>query len=774
MSINNRPKLNRLINQSSNLPEVHGDYYRPADRIIDILHAEGFTGDAITQLLTTPSILYGLVVTLNIDTTKLDITSGIALGFDSQTSQIEEHNYDGTVLSGVDPVTSNTYPLSSSEGFEPIPRFINVSSNLTAVATTNAPNSTTSYVKLRFKDVNLFTRNPPTDPAGSRYSFLTRDSYELVIDDVLPSSGTDVLLATFSKNSTGVITLNSGTGTRDVTTAIRLHSGLLTVPVTAGSSITAGTVVYISGDDATNLRPVVSPISAVNQVPAGYARTAISNGAVGEIVTGGRLTTSLDASAASVGDPVYADATGSLTLTFTRFKVGVVLTNTTNARVYFNFTQVDLQLPSGNLLLPGGNNLTLNNGSLSGTQTYTLQNRSMTIAATDEYVTAGVAISAGDVVTITSDDATNAIPTVSKITSPTQTPFGIATVAIASGAQGSVTKYGRVTSTLNTTTSVIGAPVFSTGTGGLTLTYGKHRVGTVESLAASGIVFFDFSREIGDLRSVNITASAAISADTVVRITGDDSTNLRPRAATVTAISQLPLGYATTAIALNAGGNVVTFGRVVTTLNASASAVGDPVYITAAGVLSISNSDAFKIGTVVTNTTNAVVFFDFANASIQTSSVPSGTVIASARSTAPAGYLLCNGAAYSRATYATLFAAISTTYGVGDGTTTFNIPDTQGAFLRSAGTSIGYTQNVTVTLGTKIDDAFQGHYHNLNNGNSIWQNSSIITLPTGASYFGNTVNISVGAPISDGPNGTPRIANETRVKSVAVNYFIKY
>lgn len=381
MSINNRPKLNRLINQSSNLPEVHGDYYRPADRIIDILHAEGFTGDAITQLLTTPSILYGLVVTLNIDTTKLDITSGIALGFDSQTSQIEEHNYDGTVLSGVDPVTSNTYPLSSSEGFEPIPRFINVSSNLTAVATTNAPNSTTSYVKLRFKDVNLFTRNPPTDPAGSRYSFLTRDSYELVIDDVLPSSGTDVLLATFSKNSTGVITLNSGTGTRDVTTAIRLHSGLLTVPVTAGSSITAGTVVYISGDDATNLRPVVSPISAVNQVPAGYARTAISNGVVGEIVTGGRLTTSLNASAATVGDPVYANASGSLTLTFTRFKVGVVLTNTTNAKVYFNFTQVDSQLPSGTLQLPNGNNLLLNNSSVTATRTYTLQNTDMTIAS---------------------------------------------------------------------------------------------------------------------------------------------------------------------------------------------------------------------------------------------------------------------------------------------------------------------------------------------------------------------------------------------------------
>lgn len=58
--------------------------------------------------------------------------------------------------------------------------------------------------------------------------------------------------------------------------------------------------------------------------------------------------------------------------------------------------------------------------------------------------------------------------------------------------------------------------------------------------------------------------------------------------------------------------------------------------------------------------------------------VPAGTVTQTARSTAPSGWLLCDGSAVSRTTYATLFSAISTTYGVGDGSTTFNLPNLQG------------------------------------------------------------------------------------------------
>ena len=64
------------------------------------------------------------------------------------------------------------------------------------------------------------------------------------------------------------------------------------------------------------------------------------------------------------------------------------------------------------------------------------------------------------------------------------------------------------------------------------------------------------------------------------------------------------------------------------------------------------------------------------------SSVPSGTVFHFAGQTAPAGWLKANGAAVSRTAYADLFAAIGTTYGAGDGRSTFNLPDLRGEFIR--------------------------------------------------------------------------------------------
>ncbi len=58
--------------------------------------------------------------------------------------------------------------------------------------------------------------------------------------------------------------------------------------------------------------------------------------------------------------------------------------------------------------------------------------------------------------------------------------------------------------------------------------------------------------------------------------------------------------------------------------------------------------------------------------------VPPGVVWPYGGSAAPTGFLLCDGSAVSRATYAALFAVVSTTFGIGDGTTTFNVPDMRG------------------------------------------------------------------------------------------------
>ena len=67
--------------------------------------------------------------------------------------------------------------------------------------------------------------------------------------------------------------------------------------------------------------------------------------------------------------------------------------------------------------------------------------------------------------------------------------------------------------------------------------------------------------------------------------------------------------------------------------------------------------------------------------------VPPGTVIIHAGGRPP-GWLTCIGSAVSRTTYAALFAAIGTTYGAGDGTTTFNLPDLRGRFPRGITSSV--------------------------------------------------------------------------------------
>ncbi len=90
---------------------------------------------------------------------------------------------------------------------------------------------------------------------------------------------------------------------------------------------------------------------------------------------------------------------------------------------------------------------------------------------------------------------------------------------------------------------------------------------------------------------------------------------------------------------------------------------------------------------------------------------PSGTIVAFGGSTAPAGYLPCDGAPVSRTTYSALFSAIGTTWGVGDGTTTFNVPDLRGRFPLGMGqgnTAQGGGAGTNRVLGVKSNGASSG------------------------------------------------------------------
>tara|TARA_R110000751_G_scaffold233801_2_gene334685 strand:- start:80 stop:1225 length:1146 start_codon:yes stop_codon:yes gene_type:complete len=105
--------------------------------------------------------------------------------------------------------------------------------------------------------------------------------------------------------------------------------------------------------------------------------------------------------------------------------------------------------------------------------------------------------------------------------------------------------------------------------------------------------------------------------------------------------------------------------------------------------------------------------------------VPTASIFAFPIETAPTGYLVCDGSAVNRATYADLFAVIGVTYGNGNGTTTFNLPDYRGQFLRGldegSGTDPGAASRTDRGdgttgnfVGTKQSSEVVAHDHNIN------------------------------------------------------------
>jgi microcystin-dependent protein len=95
--------------------------------------------------------------------------------------------------------------------------------------------------------------------------------------------------------------------------------------------------------------------------------------------------------------------------------------------------------------------------------------------------------------------------------------------------------------------------------------------------------------------------------------------------------------------------------------------------------------------------------------------VPTGTIQMWSTNTAPTGYLLCDGAAVSRTTYATLFALIASTYGAGNGTTTFNVPNLENRVPIGAGdlyalASTGGSRDAVIPTNTISTASLTGNF----------------------------------------------------------------
>jgi len=140
--------------------------------------------------------------------------------------------------------------------------------------------------------------------------------------------------------------------------------------------------------------------------------------------------------------------------------------------------------------------------------------------------------------------------------------------------------------------------------------------------------------------------------------------------------------------------------------------------------------------------------------------VPVGAAVPFFGGTVHVGFLKANGSAVSRTLYAALFAEIGTTYGVGDGSTTFTLPDSRGEFLRGWDDARGI--DAGRALGSWQADDFKSHAHassanatpnNTNGGNSGGLYSLLAGLGSTTAATGGT---------------------ETRPRNLAVQFLIKY
>jgi microcystin-dependent protein len=312
---------------------------------------------------------------------------------------------------------------------------------------------------------------------------------------------------------------------------------------------------------------------------------------------------------------------------------------------------------------------------------------------------------------------------------------------------------------------------------------------TVDNIAAP-------STALSPVFSSNVTISANTSgpallvtqtgAGAAIRV--QDSADPDSSPFVVDTSGQVGIGTATPANAIDVAGGAIQIstsgGTARTILSADSTdsifAASDDRNFTiktnAAARLTINSSTATSTVPVVLPT-DPTTALQAATKSYVDLGSPAGIIAPFAGTSAPSGWLACNGAAVSRTTYATLFAAIGTTWGAGDTTTTFNVPDLRGAFLRGSGTS-SLDPSSPRSVGTFQAEAYLNHNHGVTDpghnhsyttnsgtrngdgsGSSYMINAS--TFSTGTSTTGLTVNTST-------TGGT-----ETRPDNYAVLYIIK-
>ena len=159
------------------------------------------------------------------------------------------------------------------------------------------------------------------------------------------------------------------------------------------------------------------------------------------------------------------------------------------------------------------------------------------------------------------------------------------------------------------------------------------------------------------------------------------------------------------------------------------------------------------------------------------SGTPAGAIMPFAMTTVPTGWLAANGAAVSRGTYSALFTAVGTTYGAGDGSTTFALPDLRGIFIR--GSSVGTVDGIIYNggnggaVGARQTDAYPSHNHGFNDYYERSSANAVSNFSGGGGKLGLNSFSNVGGTT---PNSTDYrgYGTETRPANIAFLYCIKF
>lgn len=322
---------------------------------------------------------------------------------------------------------------------------------------------------------------------------------------------------------------------------------------------------------------------------------------------------------------------------------------------------------------------------------------------------------------------------------------------------------------------------YANGTAGVGATLTNS--GTLGALSIDGVAVASSDRILvkdqttaaqNGIYSVTNTGSA-VAAWVLTRVT-DADTNTELGSAVVTVTSGTANGgrvYMTFFEATDTvGTTAMPWHRVVSTGDSqtvSTAMLADSNVTTAKIADGAVTSGKIADGTIINAdvSESAAIAASKLEISAQQSLVPAGAVMPFAMNSAPAGWLAADGTAVSRSTYAALFAAIGTTHGSGNGSTTFNLPDLRGIFVRGSGSQTISGTTYNKTFAAKETDDFRSHSH-----------SGSIRYTPGS----NIVHTLTGGPSAittgyayDGGNSTGSTGGtETRPANIALLYCIKH